>query len=109
MERDENVGLYDMHLSVVYNSIHRLGGVVMQRTQIYLDDELNQLLRSQAKMQGKGLSELIRQLLHQSLKQEDQTASHFFEQLLPLESFTNIDPTRWVKNQRSNSRILRGS
>ncbi|HIP94206.1 MAG TPA: ribbon-helix-helix protein, CopG family [Leucothrix sp.] len=79
----------------------------MQRTQIYLDDELNQLLRSRAKIQGKGLSELIRQLLHQSLKQEKETAASFFKKIKPLESFSDVDPEKWVKEQRSKSRILR--
>ena len=79
----------------------------MQRTQIYLDDELNQLLRSRAKLQGKGVSELIRQLLYQSLKQQTETAESFFNQLEPLESFADINPEDWVEKQRSNSRILR--
>ena len=79
----------------------------MQRTQIYLNNELKQSLQSRAKMQGKGLSELIRQILSQSLKREEQTADSFFKELKPLDSFSDIDPEEWVNEQRSRSRILR--
>ena len=82
----------------------------MHRTQIYLDDQLHQQLFIHAKYQGISMSELIRRLLAKQLAyKEDRTAAleTFFQQLKPLESFSTIEPEQWVKDLRSNSRILR--
>ncbi|PIE00233.1 MAG: hypothetical protein CSA79_04725 [Thiothrix nivea] len=82
----------------------------MQRTQIYLDDNLHHTLITQAKRQGISMSELIRRLLKTQLnskKEQSLTAEAFFEKLQPLESFVNQEPEQWVRELRSKSRILR--
>lgn len=81
----------------------------MQRTQIYLDDQLHSVLIHRAKRQGVSMSELIRRLLNLQLaKKEEQTltAEAFFQQMRPLESFADIEPREWVRELRSSSRIL---
>ncbi len=81
----------------------------MQRTQIYLDDTLHQTLIARAKRQGVSMSELIRRLLTIQLeKKEEQplTAEAFFQQMHPLESFADVEPSEWARELRSTSRIL---
>lgn len=81
----------------------------MQRTQIYLDDNLHHTLITQAKQQGISMSELIRRLLKTQLsskKERSLTAEAFFDKLQPLDSFADQDPEQWVRDLRSKSRIL---
>jgi negative regulator of replication initiation len=82
----------------------------MQRTQIYLDDNLHHTLITRAKQQGISMSELIRRLLKTQLSSKEEqslTAENFFEKLQPLESFAEQNPEQWVRELRSKSRILR--
>ena len=80
----------------------------MHRTQIYLQDDLHQRLKLQARSAGISMSELIRQTLEQGIDQDPAASARaFFDSFEPLESFKNVDAEGYVREIRNRSRILR--
>ena len=80
----------------------------MQRTQIYLEDSLIVELKRIAKSMNISMSEFIRGAVKKELKKYEQNnLSQFIDSLQPLESFENIDASKYVDNIRSKSRIIR--
>jgi len=80
----------------------------MHRTQIYLQDEVYERLRSRSRAQGLSISELIRRAVEKDLNDEPVVdAETFFDRLKPLESFTHVDPESYVRVLRNKSRLLR--
>ena len=79
----------------------------MHRTQIYLQDEMYERLKTQSGNIGVSISELIRRSLEKDIQQDPAAdARAFFERLKPLDSFANIEPERYVRNLRNTSRLL---
>ena len=80
----------------------------MQRTQIYLEDNLIVELKTVAKSMNISMSEFIRGAVKKELKKHGQNSlSEFIDSLQPLESFENIDATEYVDNIRNKSRIVK--
>ncbi len=78
----------------------------MQRTQIYLDENLINRLKLRARGAGMSVSELIRQTLKSQLARDPVSdARAYFDRLKPLESFADIDPQAYVRNLRGKSRL----
>ena len=70
----------------------------MHRTQIYLQDDLHQRLKLQARSAGISMSELIRQTLEKGIDQDPvASARAFFDSFEPLESFKNVDAEGYVR------------
>jgi len=78
----------------------------MHRTQIYLHDELYEQLRSRSRAQGVSISELIRRAVEKDLEAQPEDAACFFERLVPLESFADIEPESYVRSLHRQSRML---
>ncbi len=79
----------------------------MHRTQIYLQDDMYERLKTQSGNIGVSISELIRRSLEKDIQQDPAAdARAFFERLKPLDSFANIEPERYVRNLRNTSRLL---
>ncbi|MFZ2124865.1 MAG: CopG family transcriptional regulator [Rhodoferax sp.] len=82
----------------------------MHRTQIYLQNELYDTLKSRAASMRVSISELIRRTLERDIHKDPVVdAQAYFERLQPLESFAAVDAETYVRNIRSQSRILRQS
>ena len=80
----------------------------MQRTQIYLEDNLIVELKTVAKSMNISMSEFIRGAVKKELKKHGQNSLlEFVDSLQPLESFENIDATEYVDNIRNKSRIVK--
>jgi len=80
----------------------------MHRTQIYLHDELYQQLKLRSQRQGLSISELIRRAVEKDLHTEPaDDARTFFDQAAPLQSFAEVEPESYVRELRSQSRLLR--
>lgn len=80
----------------------------MHRTQIYLQDDLHQRLKLQARSAGISMSELIRQTLEKGIDRDPAASARaFFDSFEPLESFKNVDAEGYVREIRNRSRILR--
>jgi len=82
----------------------------MHRTQIYLQNDLYERLKTRSRNVGVSVSELIRRSLERDI-QEDPVADAraFFERLKPLESFANVEPETYVRKLRNTSRLLKSS
>ncbi|MDO8369168.1 MAG: CopG family transcriptional regulator [Candidatus Nitrotoga sp.] len=79
----------------------------MHRTQIYLQNDLYERLKTRSRNIGISVSELIRRSLEKDIQQDPVAdAKAFFERLKPLESFANTEPQTYVRKLRSNSRLL---
>lgn len=79
----------------------------MHRTQIYLQDELYEQIKSRARTHGVTISELIRRAVAKDLRSgPGDDARAFFERLKPLESFRDQGPGAYVSGLRSSSRII---
>jgi len=79
----------------------------MQRTQIYLEDNTINELKKIAKNLNISMSEYIRQAIKNELKKyRKNNLEKFLDNLKPLESFRDINPTEYVDNIRNNSRII---
>lgn len=82
----------------------------MHRTQIYLQNDLYDALKARAANKRVSISELIRRTLARDIHQDPVAdARAYFERLKPLESFAAVDAETYVRNIRSQSRILRQS
>jgi negative regulator of replication initiation len=80
----------------------------MHRTQIYLQDELHDSLKARARSIGVSISELIRRTLEKDIQKDPVAdARAYFKRLKPLESFSDVDSSDYVRAIRSKSRILR--
>ena len=80
----------------------------MHRTQIYLQDELYQRLKTRSRNAGVSISELIRCSLEKDIQQDHVAdAKAFFERLQPLESFAGTEPESYVRNLRNSSRLIK--
>jgi len=80
----------------------------MHRTQIYLQNDLYERLKSRSRSVGVSVSELIRRSLEKDIQQDPVAdAKTFFERLKPLESFANTEPETYVRKLRNSSRLLR--
>ncbi len=79
----------------------------MHRTQIYLQDDLYEKLKTQSRSVGVSVSELIRRTLEADIRQDPVAdAKAFFERLKPLESFAATEPESFVRELRNTSRLL---
>lgn len=79
----------------------------MHRTQIYLQNDLYERLKTRSRNIGVSVSELIRRSLEKDIQQDPVAdAKAFFERLKPLESFANTEPESYVRKLRNNSRLL---
>jgi|CABS01.1.fsa_nt_gi predicted CopG family antitoxin len=79
----------------------------MHRTQIYLQDDLYERLKTRSRNAGVSISELIRGSLEKDIQQDPVAdAKAFFERLKPLESFANTEPETYVRKLRNTSRLL---
>lgn len=79
----------------------------MHRTQIYLQNELYERLKTRSRNVGVSVSELIRRSLEKDIQQDPiADAKAFFERLKPLESFANTEPETYVRKLRNTSRLL---
>lgn len=79
----------------------------MHRTQIYLQNDLYERLKTRSQNIGVSVSELIRRSLEKDIQQDPVAdAKAFFERLKPLESFANTEPQTYVRKLRNNSRLL---
>jgi len=97
-----------MPFDVYLRLIHIHFDPAMHRTQIYLQDDLHQRLKLQARSAGISMSELIRQTLEKGIDQDPAASARaFFDSFEPLESFKNVDAEGYVREIRNRSRILR--
>ena len=79
----------------------------MHRTQIYLQNDLYERLKTRSRNVGVSVSELIRRSLEKDIQQDPVAdAKAFFERLSPLESFANVEPETYVRKLRNTSRLL---
>lgn len=79
----------------------------MHRTQIYLQNDLYERLKTRSSNVGVSVSELIRRSLEKDIQQDPVAdAKAFFERLSPLESFANVEPETYVRKLRNTSRLL---
>jgi len=79
----------------------------MHRTQIYLQNDLYERLKTRSRNAGVSVSELIRRSLEKDIQQDPiADAKAFFERLKPLESFANTEPEAYVRKLRNTSRLL---
>jgi len=82
----------------------------MHRTQIYLQNDLYERLKTRSRNVGVSVSELIRRSLERDIQQDPVAdARAFFERLKPLESFANVEPETYVRKLRNTSRLLKSS
>ncbi len=80
----------------------------MHRTQIYLQDDLYDHLKTRAGNVGVSMSELIRRTLEADIQKDPVAdARAYFDRLKPLQSFAKVDAESYVRNIRSKSRMLR--
>ena len=80
----------------------------MHRTQIYLQDELYDNLKTSARSLGVSMAELIRRTLEKDIQKNPVAeAKAFFDRLKPLDSFAQVDADDYVRALRTTSRILR--
>lgn len=79
----------------------------MHRTQIYLQNDLYERLKTRSRNVGVSVSELIRRSLEKDIQQDPVAdAKAFFDRLKPLESFANTEPETYVRKLRNTSRLL---
>jgi negative regulator of replication initiation len=81
---------------------------LMRRTQIYLQDELYDSLKTRARSMGVSMSELIRRTLDADIQKDPVAdARAYFECLKPLQSFAKVNAESYVRCIRSKNRISR--
>ena len=79
----------------------------MHRTQIYFHDDMFSRLQTVSRTKGISISEFIRSAVAKELQQDQiHSVEEYFQHFSPLESFTNVDPTAYVNELRSTSRII---
>jgi len=81
----------------------------MQRTQIYFEQSTLNDLKEIAKSLNISLSEFIRRTLKNEIKRyKKDSFEDFIDTLSPLESFSDVDATKYVEEIRNKSRLNRG-
>jgi len=79
----------------------------MQRTQIYFEQETLVELKTIANNLNISVSQFIRQVMNVEIKkQKKKSLNGFLKNMKPLESFSDIDATDYVKGLREKSRII---
>jgi hypothetical protein len=92
--------MYDIYIMYVLE-------INMHRTQLYIEEDTFSQIKKMAKSSNISISEFIRTAVKNELKKaSSQNMNDFFEKLEPLESFENIDSSKYVNNIRSKSRII---
>ena len=80
----------------------------MQRTQIYFEQSTLSDLKDIAKSLNISLSEFIRRSLKKEIKRyKKDSFDIFLDNLSPLESFSDVDASKYVEEIRSKSRLNR--
>ena len=80
----------------------------MRRTQIYLQYDLHERLKTKSRNVGVTISELIRRTLEKDIEQNPVAdAKAFFARLTALASFADIVPETYVRKLRDNSRLIK--
>lgn len=76
----------------------------MHRTQIYLQDDLYEKLKTRSRNAGVSISGLIRRSLEKDIQQDPVAdAKAFFERLSPLEGFAGTDQETYYARQSCNT------
>ena len=84
-----------------------LKGLVMQRTQIYFEQDTLQDLKEIASNLNISVSEFIRSVMKKEIKKKkENNLNDFLANMSPIESFKDVDATEYVNDMRSSSRIL---
>jgi len=78
----------------------------MNRTQIYLDEQLSEALKRQSKIQKKKVSQIIREILRESLLSNKNKAVSVPD-LAGIWSDRNFDTDEYVRNLRTSKRFER--
>lgn len=76
----------------------------MNRTQIYLDEQFSEALKRQSKIQKKKISQIIREILRDSLLSNKNKAVSVSD-LAGIWSTRNFDTDKYVRNLRTSDRI----
>lgn len=76
----------------------------MNRTQIYLDEQFSEALKRQSKIQKKKVSQIIREILRDSLLSNKNKAVSVSD-LAGIWSTINFDTDKYVRNLRTSDRI----
>ena len=80
---------------------------LMQRTQIYFEENTLNELKQIAKSLNISVSEFIRRTIKKEIKKhKKETFNDFLNSLTPLESFKEIDASEYVKKLRNKSRLI---
>jgi len=92
----------------MYNSgVCYIKGLLMQRTQIYFEQDTLQDLKEIASNLNISVSEFIRRVMKVEIKKKKKRdLNDFLTQMTPLESFKDMDAVEYVNETRSKSRIL---
>lgn len=72
----------------------------MYHAEIDLPDEMADQVQTMLRQTGKTLSQLVQQALVRELRQQTDEMSEFFAGLQPLESFADVDASRYVEELR---------
>ena len=84
-----------------------LKGFVMQRTQIYFEQDTLQDLKEIANNLNISVSEFIRSVMKKEIKKKkENNLNDFLAKMSPIESFKDVNATEYVNDIRSSSRIL---
>ena len=84
-----------------------LKGLLMQRTQIYFEQDTLQDLKEISRNLNISVSEFIRSVMKKEIKKKkENNLNDFLANMSPIESFKDVDATEYVNNIRSSSRIL---
>lgn len=78
----------------------------MKRTQIYLDDTLKDALKRQSKIQGKKISQIIREILRKHLL-TDSTKASSVSDLAGIWSDRDFNTEEYIRKIRSSRRLDR--
>jgi len=79
----------------------------MHRTQLYIENDIFAKAQQVSKSLNISISEFIRRAIKNELHGESKSdMQNFFDKLEPLESFKEVDSTRYVDGLRNKSRIL---
>lgn len=81
-------------------------GVGMNRTQIYLDEQLSEALKRQSKIQKKKVSQIIREILRESLLSNNKKAESISD-IAGIWSDRDFDTDEYIRNLRTSKRFER--
>lgn len=78
----------------------------MKRTQIYIDDQLNEALKRQSKIQKKNVSQIIRDILREKLLHHKNKAS-VISDFAGMWADRDFDTEKYIRELRSTNRLKR--